>query len=346
MMHILVFGANHKTASLAIRERLAFYKEELPSALECLAQFPPIEECLILSTCNRAELYVATEDSSSALNAIKEFLWGFKNIDIEKIGHKCYAYLDNIALMHLFSVASGLDSLVLGEPQILGQLKEAYLAGQKSLAVSTYLNATLQRSFFVAKKIRSNFSVGKGQVSIGSVALELIKEKLITLTDKKALVIGSGEICQLILKYLSKEKIKDVLIANRTYRKAQELAAMCKGRAIVFGEALGYLDEVDIVIASTSAPHYILKKDNALRILERRKDPITILDLAVPRNIEPALADIKKVHLYNIDDLKAIANRNLQKRQEELALCREIIRSEAEKFSLKIFNFNPELANV
>jgi glutamyl-tRNA reductase len=345
-MQIIVFGLNHKTASLVVREKLAFYKEELPSALGHLAQLPPIEECLILSTCNRVEIYAATPDVGGALNSIREFLLKSKNIDIKTIEKNFYLCTDNDVLTHLFSVASSLDSLVLGEPQILGQLKEAYLMAQKVPTVSGYLNLAIQRSFFVAKKIRSQFSLCKGQVSIGSVAIELIKARLETLDGKKVLVIGSGEICQLILRYLSKEKIQATFIANRTYRKAQELAASFKGTAIVFGQALDYLANVDIVIASTCAPHYILKQDNATDILEKRRKPITILDLAVPRNIDPMLAAIKKVYLYNTDDLKGIANQNLQNRQKEFDLCREIIRSEVQKFALKTLQSNLEPANA
>ena len=343
-MHVLNFGINYKSATLQNRERFAFYKEELPFALGLLSGAGAIQECLIVSTCNRTEIYATTPDVAAALISLRQFFLKVKEIDIDKYQDNFYLHLDAQCLEHLFCVAAGLDSLVLGETQILGQLKEAYLIAQNNFCLSKVLHGALQRAFFVAKKIRSRFCLGQKQMSVGSVALALVKEKFKTLEGKKVLLLGTGETSRLLLEYLQKEKTQ-LLVANRTYDRALQLAATFGGQAIAFNRVFDYLIDTDILVASTSAPHYLLNENDSL-ILENRNKPLVILDLAVPRNIDPGLVKIKKINLYNIDDLKSIVQGDLKKRQNELLFCQKIIAQESEKFSRKIFNQSRELVNV
>jgi glutamyl-tRNA reductase len=346
-MYILTLGLNHKTAPLSVREKFAFYGEEQIVALKNLKTYPFINECLILSTCNRVEFYIATENIEGAKSALRDFLLVFKKVDITGLENSFYSYKNILSIEHLFKVVTGLDSLVLGETQVFTQVKEAYDLALKQNCTSRTLNPIFQRAFALNKRARNNFSFSEANISVGSVAVELAKEKLSFLEERKVLVIGTGEICKLILKSLYKEKIKTIYITNRTPESAKELASEFSGVAIEFKDFLSYLSRVDILISSTSAPHYILDKERGQAILSALNKPLTILDLAVPRDVDPALSKINNVFLYNIDDLKIICDEKHKKRELSFESCRDFIKCESEKLFNKLyFDSKEQLINA
>jgi glutamyl-tRNA reductase len=341
-MHVQVLGLNHKTAPLSVREKFAFSREELGKALSDLKKRRFINECLILSTCNRVEFYISSENIEGAKATIKDFLFSFKNVDISGLEGSFYSYENISSIEHLFQVVTGLDSLVLGETQIFSQVKEAYEIALKQSCTLKNLNLIFQRAFALNKRARNNFSFHESCVNVGSVAVELAKEKLSFLEGKKVLVIGSGEICRLILRNLHKAKLENIYITNRTFENADCLADEFAGEAIEFKELYSYLSKVDILISSTRAPHFILNRENAEGILSALNKPLTILDLAVPRDIDPALSKINNVFLYNIDDLKIICDDNYKKRELHLESCREFIKCESEKLFNKLYSDSKE----
>jgi glutamyl-tRNA reductase len=333
-MRLITVGINHRTAPVEIREKLSFRLQELIKANRLLKERAYLEEDLILSTCNRVEIYaVANSQDRDYLGQIKCFLSEFHSIDRLDFEDRLYIYKDEEVIRHLFKVASGLDSMIIGEMEILSQVKNAYKYAVDSCTTGKILNKLLQKAFNTAKKIRTDTSLTRRPVSVSSVASRLAKKILGDLTDKRVLVVGTGKIGEQLILYLKKNGIKSIFVANRTFEKAHILANNYGAIAIKFDNFRDSLTEIDIVITSTAAPHCIISKADILSLMPKRKQkPLFIIDLAVPRDVEAQVNRIDNVYLYDIDDLQKIADRNMALRKNELAKCQKIISASCENF--------------
>lgn len=336
-MKFIVLGANHKSASLETRERVSFSSCKILDAMRSLKEYPAIEECLVLSTCNRVELYALAEDSVAGFNSLKKFIYDYHDFK-ERIDSHFYFYEDHQAIKHIFRVAASLDSLIVGENQILHQVKKAYSKACDCGSVGKHLSVVFQKAFNVGKKVRAETEISKGAVSISSAAVELAKNILKDLGGKRILIIGAGKMGELTARTLADRGIEFILVANRTYQKALQLAEIFKGQPIHFSEIRQALAVVDIVISSTSAPHCILKSQDIASVVDRRGNrSLFIMDLGVPRNIDQSVSNIENVHLYNMDDLKKISDLNLQERLKEADMAEEIVGEAAAYFYNKVW---------
>jgi len=331
-MSVAVGGLNHKVAPLQLREKLAFSATELKRRLAEMARSPELEEVVVLSTCNRTEIYAYGQAQEAVRRAIERILsakyGGPLNLDDECF----YYYVDRPAVNHLFRVASSLDSMVLGETQILGQVREAYRLAQEARSSGRVLSRLFQQAVKVGKRVRNETSISSGAVSISSAAVDLAKKIFGNLQGKEALILGAGETSELTLSLLIEAGVETVLVSNRTYRKAVELAVTYHGTAVNFEEFPNYLAQADILISSTSAPGYILDKKRIGEVLSRRDRPIFMIDLAVPRDIHPEVAELENCFLYNIDDLQTVVQKNLEDRKSQVALVEEIVAAETSVF--------------
>ena len=330
---IFVFGVNHKTAALDIRERVSFSQHELSRALISLCGYPLIQGSVILSTCNRVEIYVSSS-SMACLDSVEEFLCDFHRLKINPEPYS-YTYKNEDAVRHIFRVVSSLDSMVIGEDQIFGQVREAYLSARSCESVDSSLSLLFEETIKVGKKIRVETQIGKGAVSVSTAAIKLAKEAMKSLKDKEVLIIGAGKIGEITVKNLASKGIKTICVANRTYQKAVKLAEVFGGRAVRFDALDELLEKIDIVISSTSAPHFIIKKDIVSRVMSRRESPLFFIDLGVPRNIEADVSLIENVYLYDIDDLTNVKDKNLEKRYQEVEKAVKIIDSAVDSFASK-----------
>ena len=332
-MSILVVGLNHKSAPVEIREKLAFNAHNIPPALSLFLQRHQSAETVILSTCNRVEMYVSTLDGTVKVDDILLFLADFHKIELNSFSPYMYHYMDDRAVNHLFFVTASLDSMVLGESQILSQVKEAYTTASMEEATGKVLNQLFQQALNVSKIVHTMTSIGKRKVSISSVAVEFAEKIFQDFTGKAVLVVGAGEMCELLLKHLYEEGARTIVVANRTFERAQEIANAYHGQAIKY-ELLGeYLSKADIIISSTSAPHYVIHTDQVKEaIRHRRGNPMFLIDIAVPRDIGPDAANVDNVYLYNIDDLKEIAGQNKALRESQLEECVRRIQSQTQFF--------------
>ncbi|MBU6399047.1 MAG: glutamyl-tRNA reductase [Verrucomicrobia bacterium] len=325
-MPVLVVGLSHHTAPVTVRERFAFAEASIPEAIRRLRQAGQVEEAVILSTCNRVEIYAAAGQERQALVELEQFLRGQQSGEPVLDG-AIYALGEPQSLEHLFKVASGLDSMVLGETEILGQLKKAYELALKHKHTGGGLNRAFQKAFNVAKQIRTETNIQRGSVSVGSVAAELAEKIFTALADRAVLVVGAGDTSEKTARALLSRGARELVVTNRTHERAQALATELGGRAIPFDDWLAEFERIDIIISSTAAPHYILDRTKLQPLLKRRKNrPLLLIDIAVPRDIEPEVNFLENVYLYNIDDLQAIADDYLKQRQEEIARCEQIIR--------------------
>lgn len=329
-MPILVLGLSHHATPVAVRERFAFDAAGVPSALESLRGSGAADEAVILSTCNRVEIYAATpREPARALAGLREFLLASQDCPDAQIGG-IYALGEPQSVQHLFRVACGLDSMVLGETEVLGQLKQAYELARQHGHTGARLNRAFQRAFNVAKHIRTQTNIQRGSVSVGSVAVELAEKVFSRLGDREVLVVGAGDTSEKTARALVSRGARGLAVANRSSDKARALAAELGGRAVSFADWLEELARVDIVISSTAAPHYLLDRARLAPLLPgRRNRPLLLIDLAVPRDIEPEVNFLENVYLYNIDDLQAIADNYLKQRRQEVARCEQIIREKA-----------------
>lgn len=336
-MSIIVVGLNHKSAPVEIREKLAFNANNIPSALSQFLQKHPSSEAVILSTCNRVEMYVSSLEGTLKFEDILSFLSEFHMIELNYLSSYLYHYVDDRAVNHLFFVAASLDSMVLGESQILSQVKEAYTIASVEEATGKVLNQLFQQSLNAAKLVHTKTSLGKGKVSISSVAVEFAEKIFQDFTGKTVLVVGAGEMCELLIKHLYEEGARTFVVANRTFERAQELANAYQGQAIKY-ELLGeYLAKADIIISSTSAPHYVIHVDQVKEAIKhRRGNPMFLIDIAVPRDIEPGIANVDNVYLYNIDDLQSVVAQNIDERTREIEKCRSLIEEEVEHFMARL----------
>ncbi|HEB74791.1 MAG TPA: glutamyl-tRNA reductase [Nitrospirae bacterium] len=332
-MRVLVTGLNHKTAPVEVRERLAFDGPGLEAGLKGLLRLSEVKGAMILSTCNRVEIYAHVSDPDRAAAAMKAFLSEFHSIDAGSLEGSLYFYADRDAIRHVFRVASSLDSMVVGEPQILGQLKDAFEFALSRGATGVILNRLLKKAISVAKRVRTETRIAENAVSISYAAVELTKKIFADLEDKRFMLLGAGEMAELAVRHLIKNGVKDVTVVNRTYERGVELAKEFCGRAVRFEDFIKELVNTDIIICSTGAPSYILHKSDMQMIMRGRKNrAVFIIDISVPRNIDPEINQIDNVYLYDVDDLQGIVDSNVEGRKKEAERAEAIIEEEIEKF--------------
>jgi len=333
-MELFVLGLSHKTAPIDVRERLAVPERELPAALEALGEVSELAERMFFTTCNRAEVYgVAEGPLAKAVEATRGSLERYRNVDSAALAGALYTYDGADAVRHVFRVASSLDSMVIGEPQILGQVKTAYTVARSQQATGIILNNLLEQAFHVAKRVRTETGIATAAVSISSVAVELARKIFGDLEGRTVLILGAGEMAELALRHLVDDGVRSILVANRSHDRAVALAEQFHGRAVTFETFRHEMLDADIVISSTSAPHLILKKEDMQAIiLERRHRPIFLIDIANPRDIDPGCNEVDNVYLYNIDDLQSVVSANLKERQREAERAEMIIEREVGVF--------------
>jgi len=329
-MNFHLLGINHKTAPVEVRERLAIPESKLADAMQRLVQHPGVDEGMILSTCNRVEVLVQTKNNSGDLRA---FLQDYFHVEPRKFEPHLYEYREKEAILHLFRVASSLDSMVVGEPQILGQVKEAYATARAVGAVYSKLDLLLTRSFAVAKRVRTETAVGSSAVSVASVAVELAKKIFGSLKGKHVCLVGAGKMSELAARHLQAHGAESIFVANRTYERATQLAAKFKGEAIHFSDIYESCDRADIVITSTGAPVAIFRREHGERFLARRKNkPMFFIDIAVPRDVDPEMNKLDGIFVYDIDDLQQAVASHVADREKEAARAEAIIQSEVDRF--------------
>ncbi len=336
-MTFLITGVNHKTAPVEVRERLAFDAHGLNSALEALRSRAGVHESMILSTCNRVEIAVTAENGADPAPAVDRFLSDARQMQLEHIAPHLYHYRDEEAIHHLFRVAASLDSMVVGEPQILGQLKQAYAAAKAQGTVSSFLDTVLTRAFSVAKRVRSETGIGESAVSVSYAAVELAREIFGSLSDKKVMIVGAGKMSELAARHLHRSGATRIYVTNRTHERAREMAELFHGEIVQYDKFLSTLPEMDIVITSSGAPFYIIQKAQMRRVIEARKNrPMFLIDIAVPRNVEPSVNEIDNVFLYDIDDLQRVVAENVGERKKRAEHAERIIEEEVERMLTRL----------
>jgi glutamyl-tRNA reductase len=346
-MIITILGLNHHTAPVELRERLHISDTEMTGALKALREMVP--EGMIFSTCNRFEVMAHQEELEGARELLLNFISTQRNIPREEFERYLYFHLGSDALRHVFRVTSSLDSMVVGEPQILGQMKTFYNLAHQEKAIGFTLNTVMERAFAVAKKVRSETMIAASAVSVSSVAVELACKIFGRLDGKTALIIGSGKMSLLSIRNLKSKGIRLILITNRTFQKAAELAEKIKGRAVPFEDLQNCLAEADIVISSTGSSKFLIKKEDAQKAIAQRKNrPVFFIDIAVPRDIDPQINQIENIFLYDIDDLKSVAESNRKERAKEAEKAEEIVLRESEIFwnKLKSFDIAPTIREI
>jgi glutamyl-tRNA reductase len=333
MLNLLLTGLNHRTAPVEVRERLAVNAEQLPAALDALRVCPGVDEVMLLSTCNRVEV-LAHSGSDKPVNEqpLVEALAAMRGLDPALLMPHFYVYRGEDALRHLFRVASSLDSMVLGEPQILGQLKDAYSAAKEHGALQSSLEPVLARAFAVAKRVRNETAIGRNAVSVSYAAVDLAREIFGDLRPRHALLIGAGKMAELAARHLRRAGCGRIYVTNRTRARAEQMAALVEGAVIDYESFHARLHEMDIVLASSGATDYILHKEDVRVMLRKRQNrPVFLIDIAVPRNIDPAVDELENAYLYDIDDLGREVEANRQARQREAEEAEQIIQEEVQR---------------
>jgi glutamyl-tRNA reductase len=331
---ILIVGLNHRSAPIEVRESVAFENSYMRGALVRLREYPTIEEGVILSTCNRVEVVAAAGDCQTASKEISEFFDEQRAHRLaESLDDYVYVYKGPEAVRHLFRVAASLDSMVVGEPQILGQLKQYYDAAQQAGTVGAILHRLFHRSFSVAKRVRSETGIGSGTVSVSSVAVDLAKRIFDRFDDKTVMLIGAGKMGDLMARYLQSNGVRSMMVTNRTFEHAVELAERIQGSPIRFEDFPHYLKMADLVIGCAAAPEAVIDAETVERVLrERKQKAMFFIDIGDRRNFDARINDIDNVYLYNIDDLKSVAEDNLQERASEAEKAEEIVQEEVQSF--------------
>lgn len=339
-MALLALGINHKTASVDIREKVAFAPEQLVPAHKEILDVDQVSEAVIVSTCNRSEIYCAINDENKSQAEIQEsfervltWLAGFHKVDVDALRQSAYQYNHLEAVSHLAKVASGLDSLVLGEPQILGQLKSSYAVATESKTVGQELNRLFQHSFAVAKEVRTQTAIGENAVSVAYAAVSLSGHIFADLSECTALLIGAGETIDLVARHLRDKRIKKIIVANRTLTRAEDLAKEFNAEAIILGDIPEHIHRADIVISSTASQLPILGKgvvEDALKV--RKHKPIFMVDIAVPRDIEEQVSQLDDVYLYTVDDLKEVITENMKSREAAAEEARDIVQLQTDRY--------------
>lgn len=330
-MSLITLGINHKTAPLELRERLAFTPQSLPEALSSLKKLEHINEASILSTCNRTELYCVTGEDND--QKIIQWFSQFHGLDADVIKEHIYIHSHEETIRHAMEVASGLDSMILGEPQIAGQMKDAYALANKHGTIGQLLGKLYQHAFAVSKQVRTDTDIGSSPVSVAFAAVSLAKQIFGDLKDTTVLLVGAGETIELATRHLHSQGVGDIIIANRSVERAQNLADEFNGKAISLQHISEHLHLSDIVISSTASPLHIIGKGTVERALKQRKyQPIFMVDLAVPRDIEPEVSELDDVFLYSVDDLQSVIEENMENRQQAAEQAKEIIEIQVQNF--------------
>jgi len=338
-MHIVVVGLSHHTAPVEIRERLAFAPTAMEKPLRQMMALPAVAEALIVSTCNRVELYAATKDPDTATAALRRFLADYHGVVLEEVEQHLYDNQGEEAIRHLFRVASSLDSMIIGEPQILGQIKTAYGYAVEFKTAGLILNRFLHKAFSVAKRVRTETGIASSAVSVSFAAVELARKIFDRLDDKAVMIIGAGEMCELAARHFVSNGVTKVLVTNRTLERAERLAAEFQGRAVPFEEFTDHLAQVDIILTSTGAPTFILGHRQMEEVLRRRKHrPMFLIDIAVPRDVDPKVNTLDNVYLYDVDDIQGVVQANLKERQKEAHRAEAIVGEEIGQFHLWLAN--------
>ena len=345
-MKILLTGLNHKTAPVELRERLAIAPERLAEETRSLLGHAGIREGMILSTCNRVELLVCYEGGEPELAAYLDRRYA---VDAASLQPHLYHYRESNAVRHLFRVASSLDSMVVGEPQILGQVKESYSAARSVGAVGTQLERLLQGAFSAAKKVRTETQIGASSVSIASVAVDLARKIFGSLEGKRVLLVGAGKMSELAARHLMQQGAGSLLISNRTHERAMRLAQKFEGHVIRFDDLYTRADEADILITSTGSPEFLFRTPHAQQFLHRRRNrPMIFIDIAVPRDVDPEINRLDGVFLYDIDDLQSVAAGNISNRSTEAERAESILEEEVARYQRRLQSLDvvPTLVNL
>ncbi|MBI5180344.1 MAG: glutamyl-tRNA reductase [Nitrospirae bacterium] len=334
-MNILVVGLSHKTAPVEIREKISFSEKVLSYAIHKLKNYPSVKEGAILSTCNRVEVYSVVKELDEGVKEIKGFFTDFHDsVKENDILPHLYVYTAEDAVKHIFRVASSLDSMVVGEPQILGQLKDAFEVSLANEATGVILNRLFKKAISVAKMVRTETGIAESAVSVSYAAIELAKKIFERLEDKVVMLVGAGEMSELAARHLTSNGVRNFIVSTRTYQRALKLAKEINGRPIKFEDFPDEMIHADIVICSTGAPHYLIRYDMVEKIIhDRRNKPVFFIDISVPRNIDPEINKIDNVYLYDIDDLESVVQANKKEREKEGEKAEEMIGNEVITFS-------------
>jgi glutamyl-tRNA reductase len=332
-MNIVVVGLSHKTAPVGIREKLAFSAEDMEASLQQMLALSEIVEGLIVSTCNRVELYAVCHQATSGIAELRQFLADFHQLSSTALNPHLYDLEGSEAIRHVLRVAASLDSMVVGEPQILGQIKTAYNYACEFHSVGTILNRFLHKAFSVAKRVRNETQIASHAVSISFAAVELARKIFDSFEDKRVMLIGAGEMCELAAKHFVNNGVAEVLVTNRTFSRAEALAAEFSGRAVAFDSFQEDLPQVDIVLSSTGSPDYVLTATQLKEVGKvRRHRPMFIIDIAVPRDIDPLANKLNNLYLYDVDDLQGVVQANMNERRKEAVKAEKIIEEEVNQF--------------
>jgi len=334
-MKLVIVGLNHKTAPVGVREKVSFSTDTLERSLRRLVREYGLNEGVILSTCNRVEVLALSRDADleKGIMQVKRFLSDSSSIPLETLDEHLYSYCAADAVKHLFRVGAGLDSMVLGEPQILGQVKDSYAHAVEYDSAGVIVNKLYHKAFSVAKRIRTETKIGEAAVSISFAAVELAKKIFGELSGKSVMLLGAGEMAELAAKHLLRAGIREIMVANRTYERAAEFVKDFGGTAILFREFPHHLKNVDIVIASTGAKTFIIREEQVRDVLRDRKNrPMFFIDISVPRNVDPLVNNIDNTYVYDIDDLQGVVASNIKERSKEADEAEGIIEDEIEKF--------------
>ena len=332
-MNIIVVGLSHKTATVEIRERVAFSPNLIEKPLHELIALDDIIEGVIISTCNRVEIYATSRDIAGGIARVKRFLADHHHIPLETLEPHLYCYHSEAAIRHVFRVASSLDSMIVGEPQILGQIKTSYGYAAEYKTSGIILNRFLHKAISVAKRVRTETKIASSAVSVAFAAVELAKKILGDLSDKTVMLIGAGEMCELAAKHFLNSGAKGVMVTNRTFERAERLAEEFGGEAVPFEDLFDHLHRADIVLSSTGAPHIIIgPKDAEDAVKRRRFKPMFFIDIAVPRDIDQKVDDVESAYLFTVDDLQEIVQANLAQRGLEAEKAEEIVDQEIGQF--------------
>ncbi len=333
-MQIVVIGLNHVTAPIEVREKVNFTTCRQKEALEALMTDGFFKESVILQTCNRSEIYAVVPSVEGAREKLVAFIESFHDIEPGSLDSHLYFHEGSHAVHHVFRVAASLDAMVVGETQILGQVKEAYLLALELEKTGMLLNKLFRQAIQVGKRVRSDTNLGALPVSVGYAAVELASKIFGSLDHRSTMIIGAGETAELVLRSLVSRGVRIVLVANRTRERAEALSEKFGGQVVPFSEMMDALTDIDIVISSTAAPHFVMKSEELSQLAQRRKSrPLFLVDIAVPRDIPPEAEKLENVFLYNIDDLKRVVEQNMQQRTEEIEAAEEIVASGVRSFS-------------
>lgn len=333
---LMVIGLNHRTAPIEVRERFWISEPRRYEALVQLARAEGIEEVIVLATCNRTEFLLWASDASLAANSVLRLLTAEYGLKLCEWKH-FYRLLDDAALLHTFRVASSLDSMVIGEPQIISQFKAAWQQAQKVGSTARFLDAVMQKALTVSKRVRNETAIGNSAVSVPYAAVELARQILGSLANKKVLLLGAGKMSELSARYMMNSGAASVVIINRTYEHAAELAAKLGGTAVSFDDRWQHMLDADIMVSSTSCPHTILSREEAeILARERKQKPLVLVDIALPRDIDPTVREVSGVFLYDIDDLERVVQHNAGERESAAADAEKIVAAEAKGFRRKL----------